>query len=66
MGLSTVTAARIMKGQLRGKKGEEEKLSFEDFPYVSLAKVINSIALKTVTFYSYLYSLEFCKAFRKL
>jgi len=28
MGLSTITAARILKGQLRGASGEEEQLSF--------------------------------------
>lgn len=36
MGVSTVTAARILKGQLGG---EEEQLSFEKFPHVALSKV---------------------------
>jgi alkaline phosphatase len=41
MGVSTVTAARILEGQLAGKPGEENRLSFEnfrDFPYVALSK----------------------------
>ena len=39
MGMSTVTAARILKGQLAGRTGEEEKLAFETFPHLGLAKV---------------------------
>ena len=39
MGISTVTAARIRKGQLNGKLGEDEKLSFDKFPHVGLSKV---------------------------
>lgn len=38
MGLSTVAAARILEGQLKGHPGEENALSFERFPYVSLSK----------------------------
>ena len=38
MGMSTVAAARILEGQLNGRPGEENSLSFERFPYVSLAK----------------------------
>ena len=32
MGVSTVTAARILEGQLRGERGEENVLSFEELP----------------------------------
>jgi len=39
MGVSTVTAARILKGQLRNGKGEESLLEMDKFPYVALAKV---------------------------
>ena len=39
MGLTTVTAGRILKGQKLGQTGEEYKLSFEKFPHVALAKV---------------------------
>lgn len=39
MGMSTVTAARILKGQLQGNPGEETVFEFEKFPHVSLAKV---------------------------
>lgn len=39
MGISTVTAGRILKGQREGQSGEEYRLSFEKFPYVALAKV---------------------------
>ena len=39
MGMSTVTAARILRGQLDGKTGEETVLSWEAFPHVALSKV---------------------------
>lgn len=42
MGLSTVTAARIFDGQLRGENGEENVLAFEQLPYVALAKTYNT------------------------
>jgi alkaline phosphatase len=38
MGVSTVSAARILEGQRKGRSGEENALSFERFPYVSLSK----------------------------
>lgn len=38
MGVSTVTAARILEGQLRGESGEENRLFFETFPYLALVK----------------------------
>ncbi|XP_073811725.1 alkaline phosphatase-like [Musca autumnalis] len=38
MSLTTATSARILKGQLQGKPGEEEQLSFEKFPYFGLSK----------------------------
>lgn len=38
MGISTLTAARIFQGQLRGESGEENRLSFEDFPFSALSK----------------------------
>ena len=38
MGISTITAARILDGQQRGESGEENQLSFEKFPYVALSK----------------------------
>ena len=38
MGISTVTAARILDGQLRGESGEENLLSFERLPYTALSK----------------------------
>lgn len=38
MGISTVTAARILAGQLQGKSGEENQLAFENFPYLALSK----------------------------
>ncbi|MBE7215575.1 alkaline phosphatase [Shewanella benthica] len=41
MGVSTVTAARILDGQLKGKTGEENSLSFETLPYLGLAKTYN-------------------------
>lgn len=38
MGISTVTAARILEGQMNGKTGEENRLSFETLPYLGLSK----------------------------
>ena len=39
MGISTITASRIFKGQQLGNTGEETKLNLEKFPYVGLSKV---------------------------
>lgn len=37
MGVSTVTAARILEGQQRGADGEFNRLSFERMPYLALS-----------------------------
>ena len=37
MGISTVTATRILDGQLKGGLGEENILSWETFPYTALS-----------------------------
>jgi alkaline phosphatase len=42
MGVSTVTAARIFEGQLRGESGEENRLAFEGFPNVALVQTYNT------------------------
>ncbi|KAM7401726.1 hypothetical protein PAMP_017021 [Pampus punctatissimus] len=42
MGVPTVTAARILKGQLNGQSGEETQLEMDKFPFVSLAKTYNT------------------------
>lgn len=42
MGISTVTAARIFAGQLRGETGEENELYFENFPNIALSKTYNT------------------------
>lgn len=44
MGVSTVTAARILEGQLRGMSGEENMLSFDMFPYTAMSKTFNTDA----------------------
>ncbi|XP_052791686.1 alkaline phosphatase-like [Mya arenaria] len=41
MGPTTVTAARILKGQLAGQPGEESVFNFEKFPNVALSKTYN-------------------------
>ncbi|MGQ7845871.1 alkaline phosphatase [Granulosicoccus sp. 3-233] len=41
MGISTVTAARILEGQQRGEQGEDNTLSFGNMPFVGLAKTYN-------------------------
>lgn len=38
MGVSTVTAARILQGQMKGATGEENRLAFEGFPALALSK----------------------------
>ena len=38
MGFSTVTAARILDGQMKGKLGEENVLSWEMFPWSAQVK----------------------------
>ncbi|MGQ0620277.1 MAG: alkaline phosphatase [Panacagrimonas sp.] len=42
MGLTTVSAARIFAGQLKGAPGEEHLLSFEDFGHTALSKTYNT------------------------
>ena len=39
MGISTVTAARIRKGQAQGGSGEDHQLEFEKFPFTAFSKV---------------------------
>ncbi|XP_062252383.1 intestinal-type alkaline phosphatase [Platichthys flesus] len=41
MGMPTVTAARILKGQLAGKSGEETSLVMDTFPHLALSKTYN-------------------------
>ncbi|XP_076359342.1 alkaline phosphatase-like [Tachypleus tridentatus] len=41
MGLTTITAARILRGQHRGQSGEETSLAFDKFEHVALAKTYN-------------------------
>ena len=42
MGVSTLTAARIFEGQTRGESGEENRLSFEEFPFSALSKTYSA------------------------
>jgi len=42
MGVSTITASRILEGQQRGETGEENYLSWESFPNTAMIKVYNS------------------------
>ncbi|CAL8309771.1 unnamed protein product [Lota lota] len=41
MGVPTVTAARILKGQFAGFNGEETSLAMDTFPYLALSKTYN-------------------------
>ncbi|XP_047364941.1 alkaline phosphatase 4 isoform X1 [Vespa velutina] len=41
MGISTITAGRILTGQSKGLSGEEYKLVFEDFPSTGFSKTYN-------------------------
>ena len=42
MSIPTVTAARILEGQLRNETGEENFLSWEKFPWSALSKTYNT------------------------
>lgn len=42
MSLTTVAAARIMEGQRKGGPGEENRLSWEDFPATALSRTYNT------------------------
>lgn len=42
MGISTVTAARILDGQQRGVDGEKNSLAFEELPYLALSKTYSA------------------------
>lgn len=42
MGVSTVTAARILEGQMQGKDGEKNALAFEKLPYLALSKTCST------------------------
>ncbi|XP_036603698.1 alkaline phosphatase, tissue-nonspecific isozyme isoform X2 [Trichosurus vulpecula] len=44
MGVSTVTAARILKGQLHHMSGEDFQLEMDKFPFVALSKTYNTNA----------------------
>ncbi|XP_069830550.1 intestinal-type alkaline phosphatase-like [Dendropsophus ebraccatus] len=41
MGIPTVTATRILSGQIEGKLGEENELTMDTFPYTGLSKTYN-------------------------
>uniref|UniRef100_A0A673CRK8 alkaline phosphatase n=1 Tax=Sphaeramia orbicularis TaxID=375764 RepID=A0A673CRK8_9TELE len=41
MGVPTITAARILKGQMAGYSGEETSLVMDTFPYLALSKTYN-------------------------
>ncbi|MEY4760475.1 MAG: hypothetical protein RLZZ200_331 [Pseudomonadota bacterium] len=42
MGITTLTAARILEGQMKGGLGEENRLSFEEFPQTALVKTFTA------------------------
>ena len=48
MDLTTITAARILKGQQKGNTGPEDALMWDKFDHVALSKV----SLSNVTNYS--------------
>ncbi|CAH0559239.1 unnamed protein product [Brassicogethes aeneus] len=43
MGVSTSTAARILRGQRMGKQGEDHDLAWDNFPAVGMAKMPNEV-----------------------
>jgi alkaline phosphatase len=42
MGITTITAARILEGQRKGGPGEDNRLSFEEFPQTALVKTFTA------------------------
>jgi len=42
MGISTITAARILEGQRKGQLGEDNRLGFEDFPHTALVRTFSA------------------------
>jgi alkaline phosphatase len=42
MGIATLTAARTFEGQSRGESGEENRLSFEEFPFSAFSKTYST------------------------
>ena len=42
MGITTITAARILEGQQKGGPGEDNRLSFEEFPQTALVKTFTA------------------------
>lgn len=62
MGVTTVTAARILKGQKAGRSGEETSLVMDTFPHLALSKVSTLIITQITNHYDvdleqmYLYS----------
>ena len=47
MGIPSITAGRILKGQLQGRSGEETKLAMDKFHHVGLSKVREIIEKKS-------------------
>ncbi|XP_067130186.1 alkaline phosphatase-like [Centruroides vittatus] len=42
MGITTITTARILRGQLLGQNGEDTELAFDKFEHVALSKTYNT------------------------
>lgn len=49
MGISTITASRILKGQQQLRKGEEAMLEMDHFPFTALIKVSGSLIAYNIT-----------------
>lgn len=43
MGVTTMTAARLLRGQRQGELGEDTELAWDRFPAVALAKVSSKL-----------------------
>jgi alkaline phosphatase len=42
MGIATITASRILEGQRKGQQGEDNRLSFEEFPQSALVRTFSA------------------------
>ena len=49
MGVPSITAGRILKGQLRGNSGEETVLAMDQFTHLGLSKVYIYTLYKNIT-----------------
>ena len=60
--MPTITAARIYKGQKKGQTGEEENLTFDEFPYAAFSRAfsINGYPVRGNNLLGIYYFISYC------